>query len=88
MGWVLLIGIIILGIWTFDDKYDVDITYDNWQSYRTVAREQETLESCQDIAYEFVPQWRSDDGQDYLCMKWSRWSEMTNEYSKYDSKHR
>ena len=25
---------------------------------------------------------------DWICMKWSPWSEWTNDFTKYDSKHR
>jgi hypothetical protein len=71
----------ILALWLFWPRYDLDVSQDiNWNSHRVVETNFFTLGACRQASGKY----RSVD---WVCLKKTGWGELTNDYSRYDSKH-
>jgi hypothetical protein len=74
-----LIIIIIVGL--FWPLYDLDVSQDiNWSSHRIVETNFFTLGTCREASGNYR-------AMDWVCLKKTGWGQLTNDYSKYDSKH-
>lgn len=75
------IAVILIGLGLFWPLYDLDVSQDiNWNNHHIVDTNFLTLESCR----EAVGNYRAVD---WVCLKKTGWGQLTNDYSKYDSKH-
>ena len=71
--------LIALAAFVFWPRYDLQLQTSTGHWY--VAEENIlTLDACRESAAKRAR-------YSYLCMKWSKWSEWTNDWTKYDSKH-
>jgi hypothetical protein len=76
----LFMGAIVLGL--FWPIYDLSISYDiEWNDYEIIETNFLTLGACRKAAGNY-------SAVDWVCLKKTGWGQMTNDYSKYDSKHR
>lgn len=74
--------LIIAGLYLFWPRYDLDVALDpKWNRHEIVATDFYSLDSCIEAANIMAR-------YDYICLKWTPWSDWTNKYTKYDSKHR
>jgi len=76
-----LLIIIVIGLGLFWPLYDLDVSHDiNWNSHAVVETNFFTLSACRESAQSF-------HAADWVCLKKTGWGQLTNDYSKYDSKH-
>ena len=76
---LLIIVAVSLGL--FWPVYDLSISKSiNWTNYQTVETNFLTLGACRKAAGNYI-------AADWVCLKKTGWGQMTNDYSKYDSKH-
>lgn len=75
----LIIIIVLVGL--FWPLYDLDISQDiNWNNHLVVETNFLTLGSCREASGDYR-------AVDWVCLKKTGWGQLTNDYSKYDSKH-
>ncbi|MFV8451967.1 hypothetical protein ACNO65_18205 [Vibrio campbellii] len=73
--------VIALGLGLFWPMYDLDISSDiEWNNHQVVETNFLTLGSCRKAASSYRT-------VDWVCLKKTGWGQLTNDYSKYDSKH-
>ena len=77
----MLLLLIAIAVCLFYPVYDLDISRDiNWKNHTVVETNFISLESCRTEANKY-------QSADWLCLKKTGWGQLTNKYSKYDSKH-
>ncbi len=78
---LIVIVVILTALGLFWPLYDLDVSQDiNWNNHRIVETNFFTLSSCRKA----VGNYRAID---WFCLKKTGWGQLTNDYSKYDSKH-
>jgi len=77
-----IVVIVVIGLILFFPVYDLEIATDReMNNYIIVEENFFTLSSCTDAVDNYP-------AYDYVCLKKTLWGQLTNSYSKYDSKHR
>ena len=73
--------LLLAALFTFWPRYDLFVSVAPHTEVDTkVAESLLSLDSC-------ISEVGNHRAYDYVCMKWSPWSQWTNKYTKYDSKH-